>query len=121
MHTVNLNEARMRVITIKAHSEGLNRMLEVARGPSTFPITITTLAKRPKKRRHAHGGLRRLIASRIHKYTAHDAIRAIMLAPVEVGGGGCTFCSVEYNPGDDNPDANGNLPHSVRVIIGGRP
>jgi len=74
MHTVNLNEARMMVkgedgewltlrpaedhfvvgdqtafmpkmvITIKAHSEGLNRMLEVARGPSTFPITIPTLA-----------------------------------------------------------------------------
>lgn len=101
MHTVNANEARMMVkgedgewltlrpaedrftvgdqtafmpkmvITIKAHSEGLNRMLEVARGPSTFPITITTLAKRPKKRRHARGGLRRLIAAHVHRYTAH--------------------------------------------------
>lgn len=46
-----------------------------------------------------------------------DAIQAIMLAPVEVGGGGCTFCSVEYNP-DDTVDAAGNLPHSVRIVIG---
>lgn len=44
MHTVNLNEAHMMV-----------------------KITITTRAKRPKKRRHARGGLRRLI---IHKYTS---------------------------------------------------
>jgi len=59
------------------------------------------------------------VAQRGRGGASPDAIRAIMLAPVEVGGGGCTFCSVEYNPGDDNPDANGNLPHSVRVIIGG--
>ena len=59
------------VITIKAESEGLNRMLEVCRGPSTFPINVTILAKRPKQRRHARGGLRRLIPARVHKYTAH--------------------------------------------------
>lgn len=101
-HTVNINEARMRVkggggewlaltgaaddrftvgdqtsfmpkmvITIKAESEGLNRMLEVCRGPSTFPINVTMLAKRPKRRRHARGGLRRLIPARVYKYTAH--------------------------------------------------
>ena len=59
------------VITIKAESEGLNRMLEVCLGPSTFPINVTMLAKRPKQRRHARGGLRRLIPARVHKYTAH--------------------------------------------------
>lgn len=46
-----------------------------------------------------------------------DAIKAIELQPVAVGGGGATYCSVEYNPGDDNPDAAGNLPHSVRVVV----
>ena len=59
------------VLTIKAESDGLNRMLEIARGPSTFPINITIPVKRPKKRRHSRGGLRRLIAARAHKYTAH--------------------------------------------------
>lgn len=59
------------VLTLKADGDGLNRMLEIARGPSTFPINITIPVKRPKKRRHARGGLRRLIAARAHKYTAH--------------------------------------------------
>ena len=47
-----------------------------------------------------------------------DAIKAIILSPVEVGGGGALFCNVEYNPMGDNPDAAGNVDHSVRVIIG---
>lgn len=59
------------VITIKAESDGLNRMLEVSRGPSTFPIDITILAKRPKQRRHARGGLRRMVAAHVRKYIAH--------------------------------------------------
>lgn len=59
------------VVTIKAESEVLNRILEVCRGPSTFPIKITVLAKRPKHRRHARGGLRRLTPARVRKYTAH--------------------------------------------------
>ena len=46
-----------------------------------------------------------------------DAIRAIILAPVATGGGGALFCSVEYNP-TDVVDASGNLPHSVRIVIG---
>lgn len=46
-----------------------------------------------------------------------DAIRAIILAPVEAGGGGALFCSVEYNP-TDVVDGAGNLPHSVRIVIG---
>lgn len=45
-----------------------------------------------------------------------DAIRAVELADVVAGGGGCTFCAVEYNPGDVT-DAAGNLPHSVRIVI----
>lgn len=45
-----------------------------------------------------------------------DAIRAIEIQPVAVGGGGATFCSVEYNPGDD-VDAAGNVGHSVRVVV----
>ena len=45
-----------------------------------------------------------------------DAIRAIILSPVEVNGGGATYCAVEYNPGDVL-DAAGNLPHSVRVVV----
>lgn len=45
-----------------------------------------------------------------------DAIKAIALASVEVGGGGATFASVEYNS-TDATDAFGNLPHSVRLVI----
>ena len=46
-----------------------------------------------------------------------DAIRAIESQPVAVGGGGASFVSVEYNPGDD-VDTAGNVGHSVRVVIG---
>lgn len=45
-----------------------------------------------------------------------DAIRAIILASVAAGGGGASYCAVEYNPTDDVDDA-GNLPHSVRVVV----
>lgn len=45
-----------------------------------------------------------------------DAIRAIILSPVAVNGGGATYCAVEYNP-TDLTDAAGNLPHSVRVVV----
>jgi hypothetical protein len=46
-----------------------------------------------------------------------DAIRAIILSPIDLNGGGATYCAVEYNPGDENPDDAGNLPHSVRVVV----
>ena len=45
-----------------------------------------------------------------------DAIRAIMLTPVEQGGLGATYASVEYNPFGFT-DAAGNVEHSVRLII----
>ena len=45
-----------------------------------------------------------------------DAVRGIILSPVELNGGGASYCSVEYNPGDVT-DAAGNLPHSVRVVV----
>lgn len=45
-----------------------------------------------------------------------DAIRAIILSPIDVNGGGATYCAVEYNPGD-NIDAAGNVGHSVRVVV----
>ena len=45
-----------------------------------------------------------------------DAIRAIILSPVAVNGGGATYCAVEYNPGDVT-DTAGNLPHSLRVVV----
>jgi len=45
-----------------------------------------------------------------------DAIRAIILSPVDVNGGGATYCAVEYNPGGV-VDSAGNLPHSVRVVV----
>ena len=44
-----------------------------------------------------------------------DAIRGVMLSSVEIGGGGLTYCGVEYNPTDITDDV-GNLPHSVRII-----
>lgn len=44
-----------------------------------------------------------------------DAIRAAVLMPAEFGGGGATYCSVEYNPSDFAID--GNLPHSIRVVV----
>ena len=57
------------------------------------------------------------VAQRGRGGASPDAITAIILSPVEVGGGGATFCSTEYNP-TDNVDAAGNLPHSVRIVIG---
>jgi hypothetical protein len=45
-----------------------------------------------------------------------DAVRGIILSPVELNGGGATFCTVEYNP-TDVVDAAGNLPHSLRVVV----
>lgn len=45
-----------------------------------------------------------------------DAVRAIILSPAEVGGGGATYCGVEYNPTDVTDDF-GNVPHSLRVIV----
>lgn len=45
-----------------------------------------------------------------------DAVRAIILSPVAIGGGGATFCIVEYNP-TDATDTAGNLPHSLRVVV----
>lgn len=45
-----------------------------------------------------------------------DAVRAIILSPVEVGGGGASYCGVEYNP-TDVVDGVGNVPHSLRVIV----
>lgn len=44
-----------------------------------------------------------------------DAVRAIILSPAEIGGGGASFCLVEYNPEDAIKD--GNLPHSLRVVV----
>lgn len=46
-----------------------------------------------------------------------DAIRAIVLAQVAIGGGGATFCSVEYNPEDVIDPVTLNVPHSIRVIV----
>ena len=57
------------------------------------------------------------VAQRGRGGASPDAITAIILSPVEVGGGGATFCSTEYNPTDD-VDGAGNLPHSVRIVIG---
>jgi hypothetical protein len=57
------------------------------------------------------------VAQRGRGGASPDAITAIILSPVEVGGGGATFCSTEYNPTDD-VDAANNLPHSVRIVIG---
>lgn len=45
-----------------------------------------------------------------------DAVRAIVLSPAEIGGGGASFCLVEYNSGDVI-DTAGNLPHSLRVVV----
>lgn len=45
-----------------------------------------------------------------------DAIRSALLTPVDQGGAGCTYASVEYNSSDIT-DAVGNLPHSIRVIV----
>lgn len=45
-----------------------------------------------------------------------DAVRAIVISSPEVGGGGASFCSVEYNP-TDVVDSAGNVPHSLRVVV----
>lgn len=44
-----------------------------------------------------------------------DAVRGIMLSDVTIGGGGLTFCSIEYNP-TNVTDSVGNVPHSLRVV-----
>lgn len=59
---------------------------------------------------------RHMIAQRGLGGGSPDAIRAIEIQPVDVGGGGASYCSVEYNPGDE-VDSAGNLPHSVRVVV----
>lgn len=43
-----------------------------------------------------------------------DAIRSAVLTPVERGGGGANYCSVEYNP-EPVTDALGNVANSIRV------
>lgn len=45
-----------------------------------------------------------------------DAVRAIILSPADIGGGGASFCLVEYNS-TDATDAAGNLPHSLRAVV----
>ena len=45
-----------------------------------------------------------------------DAIRSAMLLPVDQGGAGASYCSVEYNS-TNVTDAFGNVPHSVRVVV----
>ena len=47
-----------------------------------------------------------------------DAIKAVILSDPDVGGGGASFCTVEYNS-SDVIDGAGNLPHSVRVVVDG--
>ena len=49
-----------------------------------------------------------------------DAIRARVLRSVDLGGGGASFCSVEYNK-TDIVDGAGNLPHSIRVVVDEQP
>lgn len=46
-----------------------------------------------------------------------DAIRAILLSDPVVGGGGASFCAVEYNPTDVVDPVTGNVPHSVRAVV----
>ena len=45
-----------------------------------------------------------------------DAIRSGVLTPVERGGAGATYCSVEYNS-TPVTDAVGNVANSIRVIV----
>ena len=59
---------------------------------------------------------RHMIAQRGLGGGSPDAVRAIILSPPEVGGGGATYCGVEYNP-TDFVDTAGNVPHSLRVIV----
>lgn len=57
-------------ISIKSGAKSLERIL--AAPPSgRFPIDLTTPARRPKHRRHARGGLRRMVAARTRKFIAH--------------------------------------------------
>jgi hypothetical protein len=48
------------------------------------------------------------VAQRGRGGASPDAITAIILSPVEVGGGGATFCSTEYNPTDDDSHRGGH-------------
>lgn len=46
-----------------------------------------------------------------------DAVRGIMLSPVSIGGGGLSYCAVEYNPTDlYEPMPIDNKPHSLRIV-----
>ena len=59
-------------VSFKTSSGSLTKLLEgMARGPGRFPLNVTAPARRPKKRRHARGGLRRMVAARVSKYVAH--------------------------------------------------
>lgn len=59
---------------------------------------------------------RHMIAQRGLGGGSPDAVRAIILSPAEVGGGGASYAGVEYNP-TDVTDTAGNVPHSLRVIV----
>lgn len=51
-------------ISIKAGSESIERIL-AATPTGRFPINLTVRARPPKRRRHARGGLRPMVAARI--------------------------------------------------------
>ena len=59
------------VVTIKADSPSIAALLGEGRSLPT-PIDIRILARRPKQRRHARGGLRRMVAPRCIRCTAHE-------------------------------------------------
>ncbi len=94
--------------------------LRVGSLPAGIQGYANTVAAIPGRVRETDAQLRARyqVAQRGRGGGSPDAIRAIMLQPVAVGGGGALFASVEYNPTGDNPDAFGNVDHSVRVIIG---
>lgn len=59
-------------ISFKASSDSLNKFLEgMAHGQGRFPVNVTAPARPPKKRRHARGGLRPMVAASTRKFIAH--------------------------------------------------
>ena len=62
------------VLTLRNGSASAEALLDLyadTEARKEFPITVTTKRRAPKQRRHTRGGLRKMVAARVHRFTAH--------------------------------------------------
>jgi hypothetical protein len=59
------------VMHLKAESSSFDALAVTARR-LPFPVDLTLPRRRPKQRRHAHGGLRPMVAAQMRHFTVHE-------------------------------------------------